>query len=574
MTPWPAGIFVVGTDTGVGKTRVAAAVARTWMRAGLRVGVLKPVSTGADDARRSPDVEALIAAISTAGSPFPPPPRDRVGPLVFTSPLAPPVAARREGIRLEPDAVLQAASVSIEWWATVARAERIIVEGIGGLLCPLAETGWTVADLAIQLDYPLLLVARRGLGTLNHTLLAMEAAEARGLRVAGILLNAAAPGDDSLAEATNAAELARLLPNTPILADWAYDPDASHVPVAPDAENWINLARSPRPVGARGGARSAAPTSVLLDSGDDLLAPPTQLGLLGGSSSTSATVPGDVPVILAPGSDPSHSELSGLNLDLSAPKRSAPPAHPDDGELSDLDSAAPSRRNVLLLSYASAVTLALGWTLYRNRGDRRPTRPDLFPAEIATPVVSNLGERSRRVPELKPIAPDRLIALGSSRQIDALLVEPLAVERKNLTLERVNFAGKTERRDGGKQAVLLRVRLQNCSTDRVFAPVDPAFVRGRSDDVYETLLVLDDGRKIYPDPLAVSSEWTVAGESFADLRPGETREVTFATEPNAPAGIENQRGVWRIKLRTGTETRPGVETTAEVGIQLPGRASR
>ncbi len=574
MTPWPAGIFVVGTDTGVGKTRVAAAVARTWMRAGLRVGVLKPVSTGADDARRSPDVEALIAAISTEGSPFPPPPRDRVGPLIFTSPLAPPVAARREGVRLEPDAVIEAATASIEWWATVARAERIIVEGIGGLLCPLAETGWTVADLAIQLDYPLLLVARRGLGTLNHTLLAMEAAESRGLRVAGILLNATTPGDDPLAEATNAAELARLLPDTPILADWAYDPHASHVPVAPDAENWINLAWPPRPVGARGGTRSAAPTSVLLDSGDDLLAPATQLGLVGSSSSTSATTPGDVPFTLAAGSDPSHSGLSGLNLDLTAPRRMTPTTHPDDGELSDLDSAGSSRRNVLLLSYASAVTLALGWTLYRNRGDRRPTRPDVFPAEAASPVVNNLGERSRRVAELKPIPADRLIALGSSRQIDALLVEPLAIERKNLTLERVNFAGKTERRDGGKQAVLLRVRLQNRSTDRVFAPVDPAFVRGRSDDVYETLLVLDDGRKIYPDPLAVSSEWTVAGESFADLRPGETREVTFATEPNAPAGIENQPGVWRIKLRTGTEARPGVETTAEVGIRLPGRASR
>ncbi len=62
------------------------------------------------------------------------------------------------------------------------------------------------------------------------------------------------------------------------------------------------------------------------------------------------------------------------------------------------------------------------------------------------------------------------------------------------------MAGKTERRDGGKRAVVLRVRLQNRSTDLVFAPVDPAFVRGRSDDVSETLLELDDGRKVYPRP--------------------------------------------------------------------------
>src|SRR5205823_9859727 len=133
---------------------------------------------------------------------------ERVAPLLFEEPLAPPVAARREGAPLAYARVLEATAAALAWWGE--RAEVLVVEGIGGLLCPLAE-GATVADLAIALDHPLVVVARRGLGTLNHTLLTVEAARHRGLRLAGVVLNGAEPTADPRAEVTNPAELARRL---------------------------------------------------------------------------------------------------------------------------------------------------------------------------------------------------------------------------------------------------------------------------------------------------------------------------------------------------------------------------
>jgi len=234
------GLFVVGTDTGVGKTRVAAAIARTWRLAGRRVGVLKPASSGAEVREGrffSPDAAALIEA---AGGDTP---HDRAAPLIFEEPLAPPVAARRLGRPLTPGEVTRAVGDAMAWWAD--RAEAMVVEGVGGLLCPLAE-GWTVADLAARLDYPLVIVAHRGLGTLNHTLLTVEAARARSLRIAGVVLNGARPTADPIAEATNSDELARRLGEVAILADWEHCPGPGLDPVAPEAGGWYDLAKTPR----------------------------------------------------------------------------------------------------------------------------------------------------------------------------------------------------------------------------------------------------------------------------------------------------------------------------------------
>ena len=196
------GLFVVGTDTGVGKTFVASAVARAWTLAGRRVGVLKPVASGAGPREGrlvSDDAESLIRAVGGGI------PHDRVAPIVFEEPLAPPVAARRRGESLAMGEVWRAARESLAWWEV--RADRMVVEGVGGLLCPLAE-GATIADLAVLLDYPLLIVAHRGLGTLNHTLLTVEAARSRSIRIAGVVLNGARPSADPIAEASNAEELA------------------------------------------------------------------------------------------------------------------------------------------------------------------------------------------------------------------------------------------------------------------------------------------------------------------------------------------------------------------------------
>jgi dethiobiotin synthetase len=213
------GLFVVGTDTGVGKTHVASSIARSLAREGRRVGVLKPVATGVGqgegrDVDRGDDARRLIAA---AGGSIPIPP-ERVVPLAFAEPLAPAVASRRLGKPLDPAEVERLVVAALDWWQE--RADIMVVEGIGGLLTPIAE-GTTVADLAIVLDYPLVVVARRGLGTLNHTLLTLEAARRRGLRIAGVVLNGDGPTreGEALAEATNADELARRVVDVAVLAE-------------------------------------------------------------------------------------------------------------------------------------------------------------------------------------------------------------------------------------------------------------------------------------------------------------------------------------------------------------------
>jgi dethiobiotin synthetase len=233
------GLFVVGTDTGVGKTVVAAGLARAMTREGKRVGVLKPVATGAKlegGVWLSEDAEKLIEAVGGGVS------HDRVAPLVFEEPLAPPVAARRSGTKLRQETVEERVSEALDWWSD--RADVMVVEGVGGLLCPLAEET-TVADLALALDYPLVVVARRRLGTLNHTLLTVEAAQRRNLRLAGLVINSPEPESFDAAEASCTEELSRRLPEVAILAEVPHENGR----VAMDELsllNWFPRARPPR----------------------------------------------------------------------------------------------------------------------------------------------------------------------------------------------------------------------------------------------------------------------------------------------------------------------------------------
>jgi dethiobiotin synthetase len=249
------GLFVVGTDTGVGKTCVASAIARSLAAEGRRVGVLKPVATGVPEGEgRGEDAARLIAAV---GGPIPP---DRVTPITFAEPLAPAVAARRRGARLEQAEIDRAVDEALTWW--LARADLMVIEGAGGLLTPLAE-GTTVADLAIRLDYPLVVVARRGLGTLNQTLLTVEAARSRGLRIAGVVLNGAGPTGEgeALAEATNAEELARRLADgIAVLAEVPFG-DARDTPFSVLRDiDWSRRALRPRLLISTTPDRNAAAT--------------------------------------------------------------------------------------------------------------------------------------------------------------------------------------------------------------------------------------------------------------------------------------------------------------------------
>ena len=189
------GLFVTATDTGVGKTEVACALVSEARAAGLDVGAMKPAQSGVTAAEPS-DAERLGAAAG-GGDPV-----GLICPYQFEAPLAPGVAARLAGVAISLEKILEAAR------ALAARHAALVVEGAGGLLVPLTPTG-TYADLAVALGLPVLVVARAGLGTVNQTALTVEALRARGLAVAGVVLNRTGPDDDPSVP-YNAGEIERL----------------------------------------------------------------------------------------------------------------------------------------------------------------------------------------------------------------------------------------------------------------------------------------------------------------------------------------------------------------------------
>jgi dethiobiotin synthetase len=196
------GLFITATDTGVGKTEVACALLRGARAAGLDVGAMKPAQSG-QVAGEPSDADRLRAA---AGGGDPP---ELVCPYTFAAPLAPAVAARLLGVEVSLSRILDAAR------ALATRHAALLVEGAGGLLTPLTARE-TYADLAVALRFPVLVVARAGLGTVNHTALTVEALRARGLAVLGVVLNRTSAGGDP-SEPHNAAEIERLA-RAPVLA--------------------------------------------------------------------------------------------------------------------------------------------------------------------------------------------------------------------------------------------------------------------------------------------------------------------------------------------------------------------
>ncbi len=169
------GLFVIGTDTEVGKTFVACRLAKLLVEMGMRVGVYKPVASGSMDSCPS-DRELLREAANQLCE------LEQVCPQQFAASVAPPVAAAMEGRTVDEALLLTGAN----WW--LGRCDLLIVEGAGGALSPISPR-LTVLDLAVQFGYPLLLVVANRLGAVNHTLLTLEAAQKRGLRVEAIVLN-------------------------------------------------------------------------------------------------------------------------------------------------------------------------------------------------------------------------------------------------------------------------------------------------------------------------------------------------------------------------------------------------
>jgi dethiobiotin synthetase len=169
------GIFVTGTGTAVGKSIVAAATCAALAAEGAPVVAFKPVVTGLDEpaATWPPDHELLAAAAGGRQAP------EDVAPYRFGPPLSPHYAAELAGMTIEPARLLSVAR---------AAGERpLVAEGVGGLLVPITF-GYLVRDLAVELGLPVVIAARTSLGTINHTLLTIEAARATGLQVAGVVM--------------------------------------------------------------------------------------------------------------------------------------------------------------------------------------------------------------------------------------------------------------------------------------------------------------------------------------------------------------------------------------------------
>ncbi|MEX2176739.1 MAG: dethiobiotin synthase [Pirellulaceae bacterium] len=231
------GLFVAGTDTGVGKTYVAARIAAALAAEGLRVGVYKPAASGCRRLGRflvSDDAAILWQAAGRPGN------LRAVCPQRFSAALAPHLAAREERKQID----VRLLRSGLDYWRK--RSDIVVVEGAGGLMSPIGERDY-VADLAEEFGYPLVIVAPNRIGTINGTLLTLIAAAARPqpLSIAGIVLNDLAPaGSDDPSVALNRLELeTRCVP--PVLAQVGYGAASFDAPV-----DWLRLAlRNANPAG-------------------------------------------------------------------------------------------------------------------------------------------------------------------------------------------------------------------------------------------------------------------------------------------------------------------------------------
>ncbi|GAC1459368.1 MAG: dethiobiotin synthase [Steroidobacteraceae bacterium] len=217
-----SGIFITGTDTGVGKTVVACGLVRGLATRGLRVAVMKPVASGSlptAEGLRNPDALALAAASNV------PLTYENINPYCFEAPVSPHIAANDAGIVVDTDMIQRG-------FATLRRAaDWVVVEGAGGWLAPISDRQ-TMADLAWALGIPALMVVGVKLGCLNHAQLTQRAIEARGVKLAGWIANHADPSMTRVDE--NLAALERLLGAAPL----------EHVTFAPRNPSSLTLSRA------------------------------------------------------------------------------------------------------------------------------------------------------------------------------------------------------------------------------------------------------------------------------------------------------------------------------------------
>jgi dethiobiotin synthetase len=221
------GIFITGTDTGVGKTIVAATLARLLRMNGVSVGVMKPVTSGCRTDEGGLISDDALLLTRAAGVDY----TEHVAPYCLREPLAPADAARRDGVRID-FSVIKAAYAEL-----TRQFDYVIVEGAGGLMVPLAG-GLLIADLARELELPLLVVARPGLGTINHTVLTCYAAQQLGLQVAGVIVNGM-PEQPGPAEQGAAHQIGSLC-GAPVLGIWPHRDEVDEMELIDELSGWLD----------------------------------------------------------------------------------------------------------------------------------------------------------------------------------------------------------------------------------------------------------------------------------------------------------------------------------------------
>lgn len=224
----PAGLFVVGTDTEIGKTYVTSLIAKQLHEEGVNVGVYKPVASDCYDDGDDVISEDAVTLWQAAGQPRS---WQDVCPQRFRAPVSPHLAARMEGKELDVERL----RTGLEAWSD---CDIVLVEGVGGLMTPISDTEY-VADLATDFGFPLLVVAPNMLGVINQTLQTLITAAAfdEGLTVAGLILNRVQYLDSDQSTTTNAEQIAART-STPILGEVGYQ--AKQFPTKVD---WMALAR-------------------------------------------------------------------------------------------------------------------------------------------------------------------------------------------------------------------------------------------------------------------------------------------------------------------------------------------
>ena len=202
------GIFITGTDTEIGKTAITAGLAFVLKQRGHSIGVMKPVSAGS---RTDATLLQQSARVSDT--------LNEINPIYFKNPLSPNVAAQMEAKAWDLDQIKTA------YERLVKRYDIILVEGVGGLLVPLLDN-FSVADLIAQLDLPIVIVARAALGTINHTLLTIEAAKNRNIEILGVIYNTSSPNANEQAAQTSPDTITRIS-HIPSLGTVPFDPDVN-----------------------------------------------------------------------------------------------------------------------------------------------------------------------------------------------------------------------------------------------------------------------------------------------------------------------------------------------------------